>query len=48
MGTFIDDQGNIRIEADLANPNSHNRLVAGSKPAESTFEANSSFSSGRL
>jgi len=23
MGTFIDDQGNIHMEADLANPNSH-------------------------
>ena len=33
---------------DLANPNSHNRLVAGSKPAGPTFEANSSFSIDRF
>jgi len=25
---------------DLTNPNSHNRLVAGSKPAEPIFEVN--------
>jgi len=36
MGIFLDDQGNIHIDADLTNPNSHNRLVAGSKPAEPT------------
>jgi hypothetical protein len=29
MGTFLDDQGNIHMDADLANPNSHNRLSAG-------------------